>query len=325
MKVAICIHREKIGVSAPGFEIGECFICHQKRRYDKRDGKIKVDIIKLGRIDGCLVLPDPKERKDISPEEAAELETVLKEHILPDYGQPLPVHTNGKPVATEEEKVEVVSPKGNEEEEKADVVAPNAEEIDALPISRDMKKEIAKYASKRGFKEAEKKYGVPWRVIRGWLMTYSKKGGNSTSSKTNWKRVKKCRDCSFYLCIEKEEWCTSSTCQSRYPVSLRPRYRSPVATTTETGGEKEKDKSTRSKEEKVGTPSLDLTIAALRNHGVSELPPFPTWEDIIKYQSGEVVLQWLKSYEVLANLETLERLCRQLSPKKRCWLLRLFM
>jgi len=73
MEVTTCSHQEKISSMVDGIETGECSICHQVRRYDRREPKAIVEITRLGRIEGKLVIPNPKEKYHLSAEETAEL------------------------------------------------------------------------------------------------------------------------------------------------------------------------------------------------------------------------------------------------------------
>ena len=83
MATTTCKHKEQISNVESGVDEGICGKCHQVRRYEYHD--VKADkgeritrVIKLGRIDGMVVLPGPNDIVDVSPEEAAELEAANK-------------------------------------------------------------------------------------------------------------------------------------------------------------------------------------------------------------------------------------------------------
>ena len=78
METTTCIHQEKIENGDQGIQHGTCSICHQVRRYDTRNPKGKAKVIRLGRVNGMIVLPGPNDIVDLSPEEAAELEAAKK-------------------------------------------------------------------------------------------------------------------------------------------------------------------------------------------------------------------------------------------------------
>ncbi len=69
MEIANCEHQEEISLgNTDGPTHGICTICGQEREYVEGDDDSEV-IIKLGRIDGALVLPPAKTRFRISPAE----------------------------------------------------------------------------------------------------------------------------------------------------------------------------------------------------------------------------------------------------------------
>ena len=72
MQTTTCKHKEKI-VSGKGTEVGTCAICRQVRRYNTENHHEKPAIIKLGRLNGRLVMPSPNDSVGLSPAEAAEL------------------------------------------------------------------------------------------------------------------------------------------------------------------------------------------------------------------------------------------------------------
>ena len=79
METTTCSHKESISSMVGGIETGKCNICHQVRRYDRREPKAVVEILKLGRIDSKLVLPGPKEKLYLSAEENDELMLARKD------------------------------------------------------------------------------------------------------------------------------------------------------------------------------------------------------------------------------------------------------
>ena len=97
METTTCKHEEKIENGDQGIPLGTCSICHQVRRYDTRNPKEKARVIRLGRINGSIVLPGQKDIPELSTEEAAELEAAKKSPVL--------VHTKGNPGTTDEQSV----------------------------------------------------------------------------------------------------------------------------------------------------------------------------------------------------------------------------
>ena len=79
METTTCSHKESIGSMVDGIETGECSVCHQARRYDRRETKAIVEVTKLGRIDGKIVIPGPKEKLFLSSEENDELMDAKKD------------------------------------------------------------------------------------------------------------------------------------------------------------------------------------------------------------------------------------------------------
>lgn len=72
MEVATCQHKEQIEVIG-GVEIGTCSICHQEIKYEG-SGVWRIAIVtRLGRIDGRVVLPKPKNRLLLSKEDKHDL------------------------------------------------------------------------------------------------------------------------------------------------------------------------------------------------------------------------------------------------------------
>lgn len=96
MVATTCVHQEQIEKAGNGIEHGICGICHQVRRYNTIDRREEPRVIKLGRINGAVVLPGPKDIPDLPAQEADELAAGIKEGKL--------VHVAEKVGATEEHK-----------------------------------------------------------------------------------------------------------------------------------------------------------------------------------------------------------------------------
>lgn len=73
MATTTCTHQEEIQLVDHGIQDGTCKICHQIRRYNTMNELEKPKIIKLGRINGAIVLPGTKELLELSAQESAEL------------------------------------------------------------------------------------------------------------------------------------------------------------------------------------------------------------------------------------------------------------
>ena len=112
MEVTTCNHTTRIEQAADsGIEIGECSKCHMKRQYDRRGAKTIVQLIKLGRIDGKIVLPLPDEGLLLSDQETAELKAARKgPAIVPAALMPAVAEettATEKPAAIEEPKAKI--------------------------------------------------------------------------------------------------------------------------------------------------------------------------------------------------------------------------
>jgi len=77
VKVATCQHKEQEEVIG-GVEIGTCITCHQVIQYE-RSGRWRIAVVtRLGRIDGKVVLPNPKARLLLSKEDRQDLKVARK-------------------------------------------------------------------------------------------------------------------------------------------------------------------------------------------------------------------------------------------------------
>lgn len=83
METIECKHKETIRSLEQGIEVGECSICHQKVQYNRKREKEKPVVVKLGRIDGRIILPNPGYALLLPPEDQADLAAVLKKEITP--------------------------------------------------------------------------------------------------------------------------------------------------------------------------------------------------------------------------------------------------
>ena len=73
MQHATCAHHEKITILPKGKSRGTCKICGQIVEYDSEDIKEQSKIIKLGRVDGAVVLPNDRITVDLPTQEMTEL------------------------------------------------------------------------------------------------------------------------------------------------------------------------------------------------------------------------------------------------------------
>lgn len=78
MQTTTCTHKEKIENVGRGIEIGTCRICNQICRYNTADHHDNPRIIKLGRVNGAIVLPGMKALLELSIQEGLELEAAKK-------------------------------------------------------------------------------------------------------------------------------------------------------------------------------------------------------------------------------------------------------
>lgn len=86
MEATTCVHDEKIEEKGDGIQEGTCSLCRQVRCYDLNDTREKCRVIKLGRLDDKIVIPNLGERLNLSDEEREELTEALAE-----AKEPLPV------------------------------------------------------------------------------------------------------------------------------------------------------------------------------------------------------------------------------------------
>ena len=76
METVICYHKEHISSSPslPHIEIGTCDTCGQVVQYDNSGTQIVVNVTQLGRIDGKVVIPNPKYHLLLSAEDKHDLD-----------------------------------------------------------------------------------------------------------------------------------------------------------------------------------------------------------------------------------------------------------
>lgn len=79
MVTTTCAHQEQIENLGNGIQHGTCKTCGQVRRYNTLHIRDKPKIIKLGRINGAIVLPGNKDELGLPSQEATELEAAKKE------------------------------------------------------------------------------------------------------------------------------------------------------------------------------------------------------------------------------------------------------
>jgi len=82
METTTCIHHEHIESAGDDVELGTCGICHQVKRRSTIKRHLPPELIKLGRIDGRIVLPGPRDILRLSLEEADELKAAQKAPAL---------------------------------------------------------------------------------------------------------------------------------------------------------------------------------------------------------------------------------------------------
>lgn len=144
------------------------------------------------------------------------------------------------------------------------------------------KKRIAFDAKEIGLKQAGEKYGIPWKTIRAWCMTFcyprthnsrkienkmTTEGKKKEKGADNRKRISGCTGCNFIKQVEGILYCTSLKCPSHYPKRLRPPYRNSFEV-RETHENKNKEK-------------------------LPTLPDFnPSWDPIVQ-------VEWLRVYKDL--------------------------
>jgi hypothetical protein len=79
METIKCKHREQIKSAGHYTEIGTCSICGQQTKYPVDKLKEIPTVIKLGRIDGELVLPNHHYKLDLNHQDRSDLATAEKE------------------------------------------------------------------------------------------------------------------------------------------------------------------------------------------------------------------------------------------------------
>lgn len=77
MEVATCQHKERVDATE-GVEIGTCVTCHQVTLYGPGLMRRVSVVTKLGRIDGRVVLPNPRARLLLSKEDKRDLRAAPK-------------------------------------------------------------------------------------------------------------------------------------------------------------------------------------------------------------------------------------------------------
>ena len=264
METTTCIHQEKIEALDHGLQHGTCKICHQVRGYDSRDDHQPPKVIKLGRINGRIVLPSPNDIPSLAPQEAAELKAA-KKAIAAE-----------KPGATEKEKV-------------ADIPTEK-------PISKG-----------RQWYQERKKEMIEDPIIMENAAFMEK-------WKVNRQIISHLKSDKLYL----ERVAPAETLGVRVSKSKHSGKRS---------------KSHSSKKQVVPHPVWE------ERGEVDQLPPLPAWAPE-KWVSGEIAVQWLKTYEILYRLQLIERLAvtesqrgitesrlqeaHRIPARRRSWLARLF-
>lgn len=91
MATATCPHKEAL-VIASGCEVGTCKVCGQVRRYDTQKRGSPVEVTRLGKINGAIVLPRAKDVLKLPDGEMAELKRALTEQST-GVIQPMPAVT----------------------------------------------------------------------------------------------------------------------------------------------------------------------------------------------------------------------------------------
>ena len=82
METTTCIHHEETKSGGDDVELSTCNICGQAKSYDTLHRKNPPKIIKLGRINGAIVVPNGKSILALSLKEANELEAAKKATVL---------------------------------------------------------------------------------------------------------------------------------------------------------------------------------------------------------------------------------------------------
>lgn len=78
MESKTCIHQEQIESFGEGIKRGTCKLCGQVREYNTLNPREKPTVIKLGRVNGAIVLPGPEDILNLSAQEAGELAAAKK-------------------------------------------------------------------------------------------------------------------------------------------------------------------------------------------------------------------------------------------------------
>lgn len=83
MPTITCRHQEKIEEKGKGIQLGTCRFCGQVREYNNEQAPYYQKIVKLGHLDGAVVLPGPKDEVAVTTQEKAELEAAKKQGPSP--------------------------------------------------------------------------------------------------------------------------------------------------------------------------------------------------------------------------------------------------
>jgi hypothetical protein len=103
MPTITCRHQEKIEELSKGIQQGTCSTCGQVRRYNPEEYKSQPKIVKLGHLDGAVVLPGKKDQLALPTQELAELEAAIKQGPSPNSLPTVPEPDPESPASAEPE------------------------------------------------------------------------------------------------------------------------------------------------------------------------------------------------------------------------------
>jgi hypothetical protein len=215
LKIASCSHREHISNVESGIDEGVRGACDQVRRYEWREGKggktkRVTKVTKLGRVNGKLVPPSPKDIIGLAPSEVAELNAAIKEaeettanpndSQEKNDGEPVPSlpKTRRCPAEFEDNKEAILhdyqiltlrdfykkwtlnAARGTSLKKTWGVIGKRSRpsrKSARVPaaLTSEQKGAIVKDAAVRGFKVVASEHSLDWKVVRSWVLTYCRK------------------------------------------------------------------------------------------------------------------------------------------------------
>ena len=219
-----CIHKDKIEGISKDKNLGTCEFCGQVREYDTA-GYNPPKIIKLGRINGQIVLPRAVEKLDLPTQELNEIGG-QRQPAIGDMSHP-PAEPKTGPAKTRVKPEAAAKPEAAMEPPDEPVVEPESKAGQDGPESGTFVVTIGKnrglYDDTANDKKSELEPASETEA-KAEPAAVPEAAQEPVASIPPKSKVS-CKGCEFYRINGPDKWCASRICPRRHPSSMRPKYR----------------------------------------------------------------------------------------------------